>query len=82
MGIICNHIMGVVVLFFKSFSHQAFRIDFCVIPTLCSKHIVTHSCGSGSPPESRRKGSEVSGKAEGLAGEEVKARVGASAPME
>lgn len=38
--------------------------------------------GSGSPLESRRKGSEASGKAEGLAGKEVGIRADASAPME
>lgn len=47
MGVICNHIMGVVVLFFKSFNHQAFRIDSCVIPTVCAKHIVATPGGSG-----------------------------------
>lgn len=47
MGVICNHIMGVVVLFFKSFNHQAFRIDSCVIPTVCAKHIVATPVGQG-----------------------------------
>lgn len=47
MGVICNHIMGVVVLFFKSFNHQAFRIDSCVIRTVCAKHIVTIPMGQG-----------------------------------
>lgn len=39
--------MAVVVLFFKSLNHQAFRIDSCVTPTVCAKRIVATPVGQG-----------------------------------